>query len=77
MGARVGGAFDSGPDSFCNQQVVEMRALEFATKFIRAMGWLVASVVGDNSAVLQMFVNAKAGVGMSIQNRVLRRLVYN
>ena len=73
----LGGRSALVPDSFCNQQVVELRALEFATNFIRAVGWPVAMVVGDNSAVLQMFANAKAGVGLSTQNRVLRRLVFN
>ena len=73
----LGGRSSLVPDSFCNQQVVEMQALEFTTNLIRAVGWPAASAVGDNSAVLKMFVNAKAGVGLSTQNRVLRRLVYN
>ena len=54
-----------------------MRALEFATNFIRAVSWALVSAVGDNSAVLQMFANAKAEVGLFAQNRILRRLVYN
>ena len=52
-------------DSFSNQQVCELRALEFRTNFVRALGWPAASVVGDNSVGLQMFANAKAGVGLS------------
>ena len=51
------------PGSFCNQQVVEPRALEFTTNFFRVVGWTATLVVGDNSAVLHMFANAKAGVG--------------
>ena len=63
MGPGAGGAFGIGTDSFCNQQVVKLRALEFATAFIRAVGWPAAWVVGDISVVWQMFGNAKAGVG--------------
>ena len=31
----------------------------------------------ENSVVLQLFANAKAGVGLSAQNQVLRRLAFN
>ena len=65
------------PGSFCNQQLVELRALDSATNFILAVGWTVASVVGHNSAVLQMFANAKAGVGLSARTWVLRRPGFN
>ena len=72
----LGGCCAVIPDSFCNQQIVELRVLEFAANFILAVGWPAASAVGDNSAVLQMFANAKAGLGLSAQNQVLRRLVF-
>ena len=75
LGGGGGGAVVAG--SFCNQQFVELRALEFATNFILAVGSPAQSVVVDNSAVLQKFANAEAGLGLSAQNHILQRLVFN
>ena len=50
MGAQAEGGggvrFEVVPDWFCNQQLVDLRAVEFATNFTLAVDWPAPSVVG-------------------------------
>ena len=60
----------------CNQQIAEFAALEYAVHFVSALRWDRVGLVGDNFSVLQSFAAGKASVGLRVQNRILRRLVY-
>ena len=63
-------------EMLCNQQIAEFAALEYEVHFVSALGRDRVGLVGDNFSVLQSFAAGKASVGLRVQNRILRRLVY-
>ena len=75
-GYTVGGRAWVVHEVLCNQQIAEFAALEYAVNFVSALGWDRVGLVGDDFLVLQNFATGKASVGLKVQNRILRRLVY-
>ena len=75
-GYTMGGRSGIVHEVLCNQQIAEFAALEYAVHFVSALGWDRVGLVGDNFSVLQSFAAGKASVGLRVQNRILRRLVY-
>ena len=75
-GYTVGGRVGIVHEVLCNQQIAEYAALEYAVNFVSALGWDRVGLVGDNFSVLLSFAAGKASVGLKVQNRILRRLVY-
>ena len=72
----MGGTSGIVHEVLCHQQIAEFAALEYAVHFVSALGWDRVGLVGDNLSVLQSFAAGKASVGLRVQNRILRRLVY-
>ena len=75
-GYTVGGRAGVVHEMLCNQQIAEFAALEYAVHFVSALGWDTVGLVGDNFSVLQSFAAGKASVGLRVQNRIMRRLIY-
>ena len=76
LGYTVGGRVGVVHEVLCNQQIAEYAALEYAVNFVSALGWDRVGQVGDNFSVFQSFAARRVSVGLKMQNRILRRLVY-
>ena len=75
-GYTMGGRAGIVHEVLCNQQIAEFAALEYAVHFVSALGWDRVGLVGDNFSVPQSFAAGIASVGLRVQNKILRRLVY-
>ena len=72
VGARVGVVHEV----LCNQQIAEYVPLEYTVNFVSSLGLERVGLVDDNFSVVHSFAAGKASVGLRVQDRILRPLVY-